>query len=187
VPAASPQGDLEGPGAGGRHRFAADALMWLEEPQVTRARILVARGTDADLHLALQILEVLDKIAERTHNTRYKIAILALRALALDAVAQRAAGETSAANTDLKQAVDLARPEGFIRIFADLGNLRRRVPAGSKPFREHSLLCISQADKSGRSESPAQPARSIAPFPDVGEPLTPRARSPDLIARAVEH
>ena len=45
----------------------------------------MARGTDADLQLALQILDVLDEIAERTHNTRYKIEILALRALALDA------------------------------------------------------------------------------------------------------
>ena len=33
------------------------------------------------LGLALQILDILDEIAERTHNTRYKIEILALRAL----------------------------------------------------------------------------------------------------------
>ena len=89
------QGDLEGAG-----RWADtftdpppdQPLMWLEEPQVTRARILVARGAEADLQLALQILDVLDEIAERTHNTRYKIEILALRALALDAQ-----GETSQA------------------------------------------------------------------------------------------
>ena len=89
------QGDLEG-----AHRWVDtfsdpppnQPIIWLEEPQVTRARILVASGTDADLHLALQILDVLDEIAERTHNTRYKIEILALRALARDAVAQRAVG-----------------------------------------------------------------------------------------------
>ena len=65
--------------------------MWLEEPQMTRVRALVARGTDADLRLALQILDVLNEIVDRTHNTRYKIEILALRALALDAQ-----GETGA-------------------------------------------------------------------------------------------
>ena len=89
------QGDLEGAG-----RWVDtftdpppdQPLMWLEEPQVTRARVLVARGTEADLRLALQILDVLDEIAERTHNTRYKIEILALRALALDAW-QRAQGK----------------------------------------------------------------------------------------------
>ena len=106
------------------------AILWLEEPQVTRARILVARGADADLRSALQILDALDEIAERTHNTRYKIEILALRALALDAQ-----GETSAAESMLKQAVDLARPGGFIRVFVDLGKpmqemLRRLAKQG---------------------------------------------------------
>ncbi len=94
------QGDLEGAG-----RWADtftgpppdQALFWLEEPQVTRAHILLAGGSQVDLRLALQILDTLDEIADRTHNTRYKISILALRALALDAVAQRAVGETGQA------------------------------------------------------------------------------------------
>ena len=88
-------------------------LMWLEEPQVTRVRVLLARG---DLRSARQILDVLDEITDRTHNTRYKIEILALRALALDAQ-----GETSEAERLLKQALELARPGGFIRVFVDLG------------------------------------------------------------------
>jgi LuxR family maltose regulon positive regulatory protein len=91
-------------------------LLWLEEPQVTRVRILVTRGADGDFRLALQILDVLDEIADRTHNTRYKIEILALRALALVAL-----GKTSEANIILKQAVDLAQPGSFIRVFIDLG------------------------------------------------------------------
>jgi len=94
---------------------------------------------DTDLHLAFQILDVLDEIADRTHNLRYKIKILASRAVALDAVAQRAgarsaAGETRSANataiTVLKQAVDLAQPGGFIRVFVDLGDPCRRCCAG---------------------------------------------------------
>ena len=71
---------------------------------------------DATCGLARQILDVLDEIAERTHNTRYKIEILALRALALDAQ-----GEASEAERLLKQALELARPGGFIRVFVDLG------------------------------------------------------------------
>ena len=57
---------------------------------MTRARVLVAKGTDADLQSAQQVLDTLEEITERTHNTRYKIEILALRALALEAQ-----GETS--------------------------------------------------------------------------------------------
>ena len=48
-------------------------LMFLEEPQITRVRVLVASKTDTDQHLALQVLDALDEIVERTHNTRYKI------------------------------------------------------------------------------------------------------------------
>ncbi len=85
------QGELEGAGIWA-DTFTGpppdQPLMWLEEPQVTRARLLLERGTDADLELALQILEALDEIAERTHNIRYKIEILALRALALDGQGQ---------------------------------------------------------------------------------------------------
>ena len=82
------QGDLEGAGRW-VDTFSGlppdQPLLWLEEPQVTRARVLLARGTNPILQLAMQILDVLDEITERTHNTRYKIEILALRALALDA------------------------------------------------------------------------------------------------------
>ncbi len=62
------QGDLEG--AGNWVNSLIDPppdqpFMWLEEPQLTRVHILVARATDADIRLALQMLDVLDEIAER--------------------------------------------------------------------------------------------------------------------------
>jgi LuxR family maltose regulon positive regulatory protein len=101
---------------------ADQPLFWLEEPQVTRVRVLLARGGEADLHLAIQILDTLNEVADRTHNLRYKIEVLALRALALDARA-----ETSEAHTVLKQAIDLARVGGFIRVFADLGKPMQRI------------------------------------------------------------
>ena len=91
-------------------------FLWLEEPQVTRAHVLVARGASTDLRMALQLLESLDEIVDRTYNTRYKIEILAFRALALDAQ-----GKTSHADAELKLALDLARLGGFIRVFVDLG------------------------------------------------------------------
>jgi LuxR family transcriptional regulator, maltose regulon positive regulatory protein len=78
--------------------------------------ILVARGTDADLRTALDILKVLDEIAERTHNTYFKMILLALRALALNTQ-----GKTGAAIATLQQAVDLAQLGGMIRVFAELG------------------------------------------------------------------
>jgi len=98
------------------------ALLWQEEPQMTRVRVLAARGTDADINLALQILGTLDEIAGRTHKICYKIELLALRAIILDAQ-----GETGQADVTLMQALDLARLRGFIRVFADLGKPMQRM------------------------------------------------------------
>jgi ATP/maltotriose-dependent transcriptional regulator MalT len=171
------QGDLEGAGrwVDALTDLPPDQpLLWLEEPQVTRVRVLVARGRDTDLRLALQILDVLDEIAERTHNTRYKIEILALRALALDAQ-----GQTSQADAVLKQAVDMARLGGFIRVFADLGvpmqaMLRRLEKQGHAVEMIRRVLAAFPADDKNRvvSENPArQPSLDIS---IVAEPLTRR-------------
>jgi LuxR family maltose regulon positive regulatory protein len=142
-------------------------LLWLEEPQVTRVRILVTRGADGDLHLALQILDVLGEIADRTHNTHFKIVILALHALVLDAQ-----GETSQSDTELKQAVELARPGGFIRVFVDLG----------KPMQ---MILLRLASKDHLSETIH---RILAAFPRDDKSLVSRAHHPSLgISALVEH
>jgi LuxR family transcriptional regulator, maltose regulon positive regulatory protein len=174
------QGDLEGAGnwADAFTDPPSDrALLWLEEPQVTRAHILVARGADADLRLALQILDLLYEIADRMHNTRYKIEILALRALALDAQ-----GEMSAADAELKQAVELARLGGFIRVFVELGQpmqemLRRLAEQGHPAEMIRRILAAFPVDgihPTSRA-SLAQPRRHPSlGFSTLAEPLTPR-------------
>ena len=150
------------------------ALLWLEEPQVTRVRVLLARGTDADLQLALQILDALDEIARRTSNTRYQIELLALRALLLDAQ-----GVTGEAGTVLQQALDLARPGGSIRVFADLGapmqamlrRLAEQDHAGETVNRILTAFPEEVEDQIG-SQGPARhPAFAVSA---LAEPLTPR-------------
>jgi LuxR family maltose regulon positive regulatory protein len=171
------QGDLEGAGRW-VNTFTGpppdQPLLWLEEPRVTWARVLLARGADADLKLALQLLVVLNEIAERTHNTRFKIEILALRALALDRI-----GETSAADAELKQALDLARPGGFIRVFVDLGVPMQEMLSRLEK-RDHSVETIRRilAAFPGEDEnlvSSEGSARNLSPgISTLVEPLTPR-------------
>jgi LuxR family maltose regulon positive regulatory protein len=174
------QGDLEGAG-----RWVDtftdpprdQPLLWLDEPQATRVRVLIARGGDTDLLLSIQILDVLDEIADRTHNLRYKIEILALRALALDAQ-----GETSQANSVLQQVIDLARPGGFIRVFVDLGKpmqamLRRLVSQGHLVETIHRILAAFPADDKNvvSRDSLAQPEpRPMLGSSTLAEPLTRR-------------
>jgi LuxR family maltose regulon positive regulatory protein len=92
------------------------AWPWHDPPHLIKAQILLARGTAADVQLALEILAALGAVAERSHNMRLLIEILALRALALDAL-----GQACDARAALLAAVDLARPGGFLRAFLDLG------------------------------------------------------------------
>jgi LuxR family maltose regulon positive regulatory protein len=92
------------------------SLLWLQDPHMAKARILLARGTDADVRSALDMLDVLYETAQRTFGIRRQIEILALRALALETQ-----GKDADALAALQQAVELARPGGFIRVFIDLG------------------------------------------------------------------
>jgi LuxR family maltose regulon positive regulatory protein len=159
-------------------------LLWLEEPQLTRVRILLARGGDADLILAFQILDILVEITERTYNTRYKVEILALRALALviavrSAAAQPVAGETSQADAVLKQAVDLSRLGGLIRVFVDLGApmqamLRRLASQGESVQTINRILAAFPADDKKRVGSDSLARQPSLDISTVVEPLTRR-------------
>ena len=64
------------------------AWPWHDPPHLIKARILLARGTAADVQLALELLAALGEVAERSHNVRLLIEVLALRALVLGAAGQ---------------------------------------------------------------------------------------------------
>jgi LuxR family maltose regulon positive regulatory protein len=153
------------------------ALLWLEEPLVTRAHIMVAKETESGLQSAKLYLDFLGEIAERTHSTRYKIEILALRALALDA-----RHETNEADSVLKQAVDLARPGGFIRVFVDLGPpmqklLLRLKKQGHSVETIGRILAAFPGDSKNLFSSASTASPAIHPAlanSTLAEPLTPR-------------
>jgi LuxR family maltose regulon positive regulatory protein len=135
------------------------------------------RNTPEDGLAALQILDALYEIAERTYNTRYKLEILAAHALGLAAL-----GKISQADAALRQAVDLSRLGGFLRVFADMGRpmremLHRLARQGySVETIRRILAAFPEDDKNSvRSESPAQARRypTITRMPEV-ESLTPR-------------
>jgi LuxR family maltose regulon positive regulatory protein len=137
----------------------------------------VARGKDADLRLATEILDTLEEIAVRTFNTRYKIVILSLRALMLDAQ-----GKTNQANAVLEQAVELGKSGGFIRVFVDMGRPMQSILhrlASQGHFLEtinRILVAFPEAGKSrAAGEIPGiQTGRSSPGISTLVEPLTRR-------------
>lgn len=133
-------------------------LLWLGNPHIIKARILLARHDEAGLTAAWKILDELHAIAVRTHNTRAKIEFLAMKALA------KSKDDHYAAQTLLREAVNLARSGGFVRVFVDLGP---RMQSMLQELVRHDvhvqhLLAAFPPDLSGTS-SEARSARAAEP------------------------
>lgn len=85
-------------------------------PQFAQPRVLLSINTAASRRTAAAVLERLHTFVTATHNARFTIDVLALRALCA-----QAEGDQLAALRTLEQALALAQPGGFIRAFVDLG------------------------------------------------------------------
>ncbi len=152
-------------------------LIWVQQPHLVKAQILLARGEKADIQSAREIADAIYAIAERTTSTNFKIASLAVRALALDAARQ-----ADAAQAALRRAVALAQPGGFLRVFVDLGPRMQallRHMAGDEAFSDFVQRILATFP-----DTPAETARASAALPASGslkvarlvEPLTMRER-----------
>jgi len=101
------------------------SMAYFYAPQLTPSKILLAINTPASREQAAEALFRLHDFVTTTHNTRFTIEVLALQALL-----QEAQGNERAALALLEQAVLLAEPGGFIRLFADLGPRMARLLSG---------------------------------------------------------
>ncbi|HXZ03643.1 MAG TPA: LuxR C-terminal-related transcriptional regulator, partial [Ktedonobacteraceae bacterium] len=93
-------------------------MFFLEDPPVTKARLLLAKGDEGSIAEGQALLTQILQIAEAIHNTRKMIQSLTLLAWGYDLQGR----ETEALDV-LVTALTLARPGGFIRTFADLAPL----------------------------------------------------------------
>ncbi len=152
-------------------------LIWLQHPHVTKACVLLARGAPADVQQALTIADAYLALARRTYSTFSIIAALALRALALLKQAR-----TRAANEALLQAIELAQPGGFIRVFVDLGPpmqsmLSRLADQGIAAQAIQPILAAFQEEQNaaGARAGGVQPSpHGALRVPGLVEPLTLR-------------
>lgn len=80
------------------------------------ARVLIVKGDAPAIERAITLLEGLLAVAEAEGRTGIQI-----EGLALQALAQWRRGEPASAMTSLERALRLAEPEGYVRLFADLG------------------------------------------------------------------
>jgi LuxR family maltose regulon positive regulatory protein len=87
-----------------------------EIAQQAMARVLIVKGDTPAIERALALLGRLLQAAEVEGRTGIQI-----EGLALQALAQWRWGEPASAITSLERALRLAEPEGYVRLFVDLG------------------------------------------------------------------
>jgi LuxR family maltose regulon positive regulatory protein len=140
-------------------------------PQLTLPKILLAQDTPASREQAAETLSRLHAFVIAIHNTRFTIEVLALEALL-----HHAQGNAQAARAALEQAVTLAQPGGFVRVFVDLGPnmadlLGRLASKGVVRDYIEQLLVAFAAQRSNPQPQPAMPPLAQAA---LIEPLTRR-------------
>jgi len=133
------------------------------------ARLLIAQGLLAE---TARLLQRLLEPAEIGGHTSRTIEILMLQALAFEA-----GGDTSQAMVALEQALTLAEPGGFIRVFVDEGPPMARLlyKALSREMAPDYVRRLLTAFPGTEPEQPG-PSKSQAPEPTLVEPLSERER-----------
>jgi LuxR family maltose regulon positive regulatory protein len=150
-------------------------MPFLEDPLITKARLLLATGDTASVAAGQSLLTHLLQQVEAMHSTRKTIKVLALQAWSYDLQGR----ETEALEV-LEQVLALGRPGGFVRTFADLppllkvlAELRRRRKAQQVPG--NKLDAYLQDILVSMSPAPAHAASTKELMRQEGlEPLTER-------------
>lgn len=93
-----------------------------EIAQLALARVLIVKGDSPSRERALALLGPLLHAAKRENRTGIQI-----EALALQALAHWQSGDRTGAMVHLEHALRLAEPEGYVRLFADLGPAMTRL------------------------------------------------------------
>jgi LuxR family maltose regulon positive regulatory protein len=147
-----------------------DDLSYLHEfEHITLARVLLARynrdRTDSLIHDAIGLLERLLKTSQEGGRVGNVIEILILQALA-----HHTQSDLSASLPPLKQALSLAEPQGYIRIFIDEGTpmmqlLREAAARRIMPnYTSKLLTAFEPQEQSSKSES-------LIPASSASQPL----------------
>lgn len=158
-------------------------LWFFYVPQLTPARVLLARGTPQALGEARARLEAFEGHVRRLNRNLVRIDVLCLRSLVLAAL-----GEDSAAQETLTEGLALAEPGGTVRSFLDLGSPMSKLLQGlPRPVAEGDFvvrLIAAFAEEPKRNaldggDGPRSEARPVRSGPGAGagaDELTTRER-----------
>ncbi len=134
-----------------------------EHRQIVQAQLLIAAGrASGDQGMVQQALALLERQAQAA--TQSGLRWLQIKTLALQALALQALGDQATALAQLTAALDLAAPEGYVRVFLDEGApmdaLLRQVPVESarKTRRSSDGRVLTTGQAGSTSTSALHPA-----------------------------
>lgn len=135
-----------------------------DQAHLTVARALIVKGDRPSVERALAVLGRVRQAAEATGR-----AGVAIEALALQALAYGRYGDQARAMTVLHLALQMAEPEGYVRLFADLGLAMARALQEARSRNVLPAYVDRLLAAFGGEPEFAMPAHQALP-----EPLTPR-------------
>jgi LuxR family maltose regulon positive regulatory protein len=160
---------------------AAARLAAQYELPLSRARVLIAQG---DAGAALALLEPLGRRLRAQGWADERLRTLVLRAVAQHAlveegVADESTAEEGAAARSLDEALALAEPGGFIRLFVDEGApmaelLSATAAQSLRPDYAGRLLAAFELEPRGERPASSAPASPAPGRPSPDGPLSPR-------------
>jgi LuxR family transcriptional regulator, maltose regulon positive regulatory protein len=154
-------------------RRGNDAVsLWWEQIDLVRARVYLALGRIAE---ADALLDGVLPLAEREQRLGSIVEVLALRALALSGV-----GDQQAALEALERSLSLAEPEGYVRVFLDMGQPLAPLLAlvaergGARAEYAHRLAGLDGGGARQLPDPQADPEGTPRPPRSLVEPLSER-------------
>ncbi len=142
----------------------------LEIPIITQCRLLLAKGSDADLQKAEEKLQECLQLNRARHNTYQMIGIMALLTLIIDR-----RGRTDESIELLKQAVAMAEPGGFIHPFVESGrpmaNLLKRLMGQDVAPNQLEKILNAFEDINHTAATQASVADTSSPSTPTPQPL----------------
>ncbi|MCL4261671.1 MAG: hypothetical protein KJ069_00580 [Anaerolineae bacterium] len=135
-----------------------------QEAHLAMARVLIVKGDAPSLGRALTLLKRLLQSAEAEGRTA-----IIIEALALQALAEWQRGEHAGAMTALERALRTAEPEGYVRLFADLGLPLARLLQEARSRAVMPGYVATLLTAIGSDLASAAPMEAVLP-----EPLSPR-------------
>ncbi len=162
-------------------------MPWFLAPHLSLVKVWLAENTSSSLDKAAELLSQMHEYLVSTHNNRFLIETIALQAILMGM-----RGDESGALVVLENALRLAQPGGFIRIFADLGPQMARLLSQLKAdkslqgYVNQILSAFSGSQRSAISMSQEGPLESLTNRElQILELLADRLTNKEIAARLV--